>query len=278
MNGGTTGGAGGSTVTVSSLSALKSAASGDAKTIIIIAGKITGNSVVEVGSNKSILGKDSNAALQGVGLQVLKNKNVIIRNLKISKVLATAGDAIGLEMAKNVWIDHVDLSSDLDHGKDYYDGLLDITHACDWITVSYSHFHDHYKSSLIGHSDDNGAQDEGHLTVTFTHNYFGNLNSRLPSYRFGTGHIYNNYYENNSDGINSRDGARLLVQNNVFSGIKKPLYSTLDGLANSSGNDFGGGTDTAATCSVTVPYTYSLTSTSTVASNVKANAGAKLTF
>jgi len=42
----------------------------------------------------------------------------------VSKVLAEAGDAIGIQEANNVWVDHLDLSSDLDHDKDYYDGLL----------------------------------------------------------------------------------------------------------------------------------------------------------
>lgn len=42
---------------------------------------------------------------------------MILRNLKISKVLADTGDAIGLQVATQVWVDHVDLSSDLDHDK-----------------------------------------------------------------------------------------------------------------------------------------------------------------
>jgi pectate lyase len=29
-------------------------------------------------------------------------------------------------------------------------------------------------------------------TVTYAYNYWSNLNSRTPSFRFGTGHIYNN--------------------------------------------------------------------------------------
>lgn len=48
----------------------------------------------------------------------------------------------------------------------------------------------------------------------------------------------------NSDGINTRVGAELLVQNNVFVGVKKPLYSTDNGYANASGNDFGSVTPT----------------------------------
>ena len=39
--------------------------------------------------------------------------------------------------------------------KDFYDGLLDITHGVKYVTVSYSWLHDHYKGSLVGHSDSN---------------------------------------------------------------------------------------------------------------------------
>lgn len=57
------------------------------------------------------------AALQGVGLRVVGQTNVIIRNLIIQKVLADAGDAIGIQESSQVWVDHIDLSSDLDHDK-----------------------------------------------------------------------------------------------------------------------------------------------------------------
>nr|Q12639.1 RecName: Full=Pectin lyase; Flags: Precursor [Didymella pinodes]CAA60884.1 pectin lyase [Didymella pinodes] len=80
--------------------------------------------------------------------------------------------------SENVWVDHLDLSSDRDHDKDYYDGLLDITHAADFVTVTNTFLHDHWKASLIGHSDSNGAEDKGHLTVTYANNYLKNLNSR----------------------------------------------------------------------------------------------------
>lgn len=116
--------------------------------------------------------------------------NVIVRNLKISKVLADYGDAITIQASKNVWVDHVDVSSDLNNGKDYYDGLIDVTHASDWVTISNSYIHDHYKASLVGHSDSNSAEDTGHLTVTYANNYWNNINSRTPSFRFGTGHIF----------------------------------------------------------------------------------------
>lgn len=73
-----------------------------------------------------------------------EQENVIIRNLGVRKVLAEYGDAVtvrklsaatGLielhadrpEQSQNVWIDHCDVSSDRDHNKDYYDGLVDVS-------------------------------------------------------------------------------------------------------------------------------------------------------
>jgi pectate lyase len=118
-----------------------------------------------------------------------------------------------------------ELSSDLNHGKDYYDGLVDITHASEWITVSNSYLHDHFKASLIGHSDSNGAEDTGHLHVTQHNNYWLNIGSRTPSLRFGTGHVFNSYFLNMNTGIDSRDGAQILAQSNVFSNVTEPIAS-----------------------------------------------------
>lgn len=189
LNGGTTGGAGGSTTTVSSLAQFSAAAEADGAAVIVVTGAITGSAKIRVASDKTIVGKDSSASLENIGLYINKVKNVIVRNLTIKKVVADNGDAIGIQASQNVWIDHCDLSSDQDNGKDYYDGLLDVTHASDYITLSNNYLHDHYKASLVGHSDSNGSEDKGHLTVTYYKNHFENLNSRGPSYRFGTGHI-----------------------------------------------------------------------------------------
>lgn len=88
--------------------------------------------------------------LTGVGLYINKVSNVIVRNLKIAKVKADDGDCIGIQASKNVWVDHVDVSGDLNAGKDDYDGLIDITHASEWVTVSNSYIHDHVSSSPPG--------------------------------------------------------------------------------------------------------------------------------
>lgn len=101
----------------------------------------------------------------------------------------------------------------------------------------------------------------------------------LKTLKIQIGHIYNNYFLDDNDGINTRDGAQLLVQNNVFSGVGKPLYATDAGFAVASGNDFGEGSDTAPTGTLTTPpYSYSLDPTSAVQANVVAAAGATLNF
>ncbi|CAO2648584.1 Nn.00g078510.m01.CDS01 [Neocucurbitaria sp. VM-36] len=278
LNGGTTGGKGGKVVEVASLSELTAAGKGDNTAIILVTGPIKGSGEnVKLGSNKSVIGKDASVILTNFTLTAKNVKNVIIRNLSITKVVG--GDAIAIQVAQNVWVDHVDLSSDRDHDKDYYDGLLDISHAGDYVTVSNSRLHDHWKCSLVGHSDSNGSEDTGHLRVTYNNNYWYNINSRGPSFRFGTGHVYNNYYENVSDGINTRQGAQLLVQNNVFTGTKKPLYSTDSGYAIASGNDFGGGQNSALAGILTAaPYATKLLDASAVKAAVLGIAGATLTF
>ena len=70
LNGGTTGGAGGKSVTVSTYADLVAAVKGDTAAIVYIKGKITGTDKIRVGSNKSVLGLDSSSGLNGVGLFV----------------------------------------------------------------------------------------------------------------------------------------------------------------------------------------------------------------
>ena len=278
---GTTGGAGGATVTVTNATDLASAVAGDVPRIVRVSGTYTGTSRIKIGSNKTVIGIGSTAGLVGIELDIDGTSNVIIRNLSISKVSANDGDAIHVaDSASHIWIDHNDLSSDLAHGKDFYDGLLDITHASDLVTVSWNKFHDHFKVDLVGHSDTNGAQDTGHLRVTYSHNWFENVNSRLPSLRFGTGHSYNNFFDNVSDSaIHSRMGAQFLVQNNVFRSTKECITTTgdspVDGFVNQSGNDFGGCVnDITQTGSFTSPpYSFTLDPTSSVQSEVVAGAG-----
>ncbi|KAJ7791527.1 pectin lyase fold/virulence factor, partial [Mycena leptocephala] len=162
--------------------------------------------------------------------------------------------------------------------QDFYDGLLDITHGVTGITVTNSKLYTHWKASLIGHSDSNGAEDVA-ITVTMALNWWFDLSSRTPSFRFGHGHIFNSVYDSNDDGINTRDGAQLLIENNVWSNATKAIKPDDGGFAVAIGNDFGGATNTAPTGNFTVPpYPRTLIATANVRASVVATAGQTLAF
>lgn len=119
-----------------------------------------------------------------------------------------------------------------------------------------------WKGSLIGHSDNNASEDRGKLRVTYHHNLFSNVNSRLPSIRFGTGHFYSSCYENNpTSGINSRMGAQVLVEQTSFTNNKLAIVTNLDsdlpGSAIERNNLFvNSDTRITSTGSFTPPYSY----------------------
>lgn len=285
QNGGTKGGAGGPTTVVTSLSQLVAVANATGPQIIVVQGAISGAAKVQVGSDKTIVGK-SGSSLTGIGLTILGQKNVIVRNLKIAKVLAAYGDGITIQLSTNVWVDHCDFSGDETVGKDTYDGLVDLSHAADFVTISHSYFHNHSKGTLVGHSDKNSAEDTGHLRVTYANNHFYKVASRGPLLRFGTAHILNNYYNAQDTGVNTRMGAQVLVQSTVFENSgKKMVYtesSASDGYAVVVDTIFGGeSANTAPAGKLTTssfPYSYTALGSANVKASVTKEAGQTLGF
>ncbi len=252
----TIGGVLGSEIEVESFENLKTYLNNDNPYVVQISKKIVGSENVKVGSNKSIFGVGDSAHLQGIGLELSDARNIIIQNLKISHV--TPQDAIEINNSQNVWIDHCELFSDREHEEDYYDGLLDIKNESSFITVSWSKFHDHYKTILISSGDTQFADTT--IRVTFHHNYFYNCGSRLPSIRFGKTHIFNNYYKNCSTAINSRMGACVRVERNFFNQVGTAVmmeYSSEKGSVELIDNRFGtSGYATTPACILNVPYEY----------------------
>ena len=203
--GGTTGGAGGPTVTVTTYAQLKTALeTNDSAKIVQVSGTITGGIQIFVRSNKTIIGL-AGATLDGVGFRLVGQNihNVIIRNLKIQNVVQLVSgyddqDAITIkDSAHHVWVDHCDLSTPVlfnpGGNEEYYDGLIDMTNSADYITVSWTKFTNSWKAVLI--NDGTGVTgNTGKLNITMHHNYFYNCLERGPSAGFGTVHLFNNYY------------------------------------------------------------------------------------
>ncbi|KAI8273774.1 putative pectate lyase A [Colletotrichum sp. SAR11_57] len=254
LNGGTSGGAGGTVTTVSSLAEFTAAVNekDTAAKIVVVKGVIKGTANVRIGSNKSVIGLPG-AGFDGIGLHARRQSNIIVRNIKSTNVLASTGDGLKIERGSR-------------------------------LTFSSTYFHDHWKTSLVGHSENNGDEDKGHLRITYAHNYWANFGSRGPSLRFGTGHIYNSYYLNGNSGINTRQGAQVLIQSNVFKNVSVPITtqdSDIVGYAVAIDNDLGGAANTApvGTMNANSPgYSYSLLGSANVVATVPGQAGQKLTF
>ncbi|MGI5286086.1 pectate lyase family protein [Nonomuraea polychroma] len=273
---GTTGGAGGTEVTITTGAQLRDYAGRAGAYILRIQGRIQISDMVTVVANKSIIGVGSTAEITGGGLQLgsttRPGNNVIIRNIRFTNA---EDDSISVtNKAHHVWIDHNDLSGG-------YDGLLDVKRESDYVTVSWNKFHHHSKAMLLGHSDTYTA-DIGKLRVTYHHNFFDGTDQRHPRARFGEPvHVFNNYYRNNSlYGIASTQNAGVLVEGNYFENVAHPIhvgYAESDpGRVVERRNVYvnSGAPETAG--SVVEPgtyYSYTLDDPATVPAKVQAGAG-----
>jgi len=285
--GGTTGGAGGATVTVSNFTDFRTQAQAAGTRTILVNGMLSGSGTVEITANKTIRGVGSNSGISGTTLNIedMSRANVIIQNMNIRGVPGT--DAIQIENATHIWIDHNTLSSTIEDDPDFYDGLLDCTHACDYVTVSWNIFRNHWKNSLIGHSDGNSGEDTGHLRITYHHNWFDTTFERSPRVRFGeTVHVFNNYYLNirqstASYAIASTMDAGLLVEGNVFDNVQQACWSA-SGYADSDPGRLVARNNiltNSGPCEVNgsvagLPYSYTAENVNSVRASVMAGSGA----
>lgn len=227
----TKGGVDGRTVTVRTYDELADAAALTEPLVIELGTLISapaGVSQIRVQSDKTIRGAGAGAGMTGAGFLIANVSNVIIQNLVLSK--AAVEDSITINASHHVWIDHCDLSSD---GSEDFDGLVDVAHGSDYVTISWCVFHDQRLTSLVGHSANpsDPLEDPTHLTVTYHHNWFRGTQFYNPKVRFGTVHIFNNYYDfaagSDAKGIVSQLGAQVLVEGNFFRNVAVPM-STVD--------------------------------------------------
>ncbi|MDA3929195.1 MAG: T9SS type A sorting domain-containing protein [Prolixibacteraceae bacterium] len=276
----TTGGEGGDTTFITTISELESFAKSREKEtkpqVIVLSGLFEASPSIVVtfkhGANLSILGGNNGAELKGVGIRIWDYNNVIIRNLKIHEIFYP-NDALSVEECQHVWIDHNELHSKIGAGigVDTYDGLLDIKKGSRYVTVSWNYLHDHMKCMLIGHTDNSSqGEEDKNMRITIHHNVFENTNGRNPSLRWGAAHIYNNYYNNIDDyAIALRQGAHGFIENNQFNNVNTCISTNkFDGvgIACTTGNIYTG-TSLESKNSITktdcefwndLPYSYEL--------------------
>ncbi|MEV0614337.1 right-handed parallel beta-helix repeat-containing protein [Nonomuraea sp. NPDC050404] len=215
---GTTGGAGGRTVTATNAEQFLEYIDSLEPLIIQVSGRIEITSKQGVRPNKTIVGVGTTGHITGGGLDFYRSYNVIVRNLRFTDA---EDDAVNIgQNSHHIWIDHNTFSGAVD-------GSVDVVRGADYVTVSWNHFDHSDKSMLISHSDGAGGTDIGHLKVTIHHNFFDNSRQRHPRIRFGEPvHIYNNYFLGNElYGVASTENAGAVVEGNYFENVPHPLFS-----------------------------------------------------
>jgi len=307
QGGGTTGGAGYDTVTVSTLSDLQKYALAGNKVILVKAGTYTTatKNGIQVGDNVTIYGYQGaiiaqtkvTSATDNTAINVTGH-NVIIRNITIKGAGSydyDAGDCMHIygedgngDGGSNIWIDHVTIY-------DGEDGNLDVIHAANYVTISWVKFSytsastNHQFSNLIGNSATR-TSDNGYLKVSLHHNWWGDgVKERMPRVRFGKVHVANNLFTSSSNSYNVGPGvgANVLVEGNVFINQKDPLKVYSEGdmttypIVYSVKNNYGTSNESSGSA-FTPSYTMGITDVSTQAKatllqdSIEAYAGATL--
>jgi len=237
-DGGTVGGEGGSTVVITSAQQLNDIMVPRQKNIttpliLYISGTLTGLSdEVEIKrtANVSILGLGPDAGLRGFGFKITDCQNIIIRNLTFSDCTAGEGDAIAVEGCVHVWIDHCSFTDSPGSADDEnHDGQTDVKKGSYDVTLSWNHYQDHRKTSLLGHSK--SQTDDTVMEVTYVHNWFDGTYSRHPRVRYAKVHVVNNLYTDvglsGGYGVGSTCQAQVFVEGNYFQNTPTPTLISL---------------------------------------------------
>ncbi|KAH9908596.1 pectate lyase a [Xylariomycetidae sp. FL2044] len=252
---------------------------------------------ITVGSNKSLVGQGSSAAIRGKGLRIVSGaSNIIIQNIHITDInpeYVWGGDAITLDDTDMVWIDHVKTSligrQHIVLGESASNRVTisncEIDGTTSWSATCDDH---HYWALYFTGSSD---------TVTLSGNYIHHTSGRSPKVGGNTLlHAVNNYWYASSDhAFEIGEGAMVLAEGNAFASVPTPVEDPVDGaffastsdsdacesglgracVANSldsSSGDFTG-TDTSFLTYFSGKNVAAATAASSVAANVQANAG-----
>ncbi|HIW31349.1 MAG TPA: pectate lyase [Candidatus Paenibacillus intestinavium] len=175
--------------------------------------------------NVTIEGIGEDAYAYGWGMLLRYVGNLEVRNLGL---MLFPDDGISMDTGNaNVWVHNNDIfygsaGGDADQAKG--DGSTDLKKGSTYITISYNHYWDSGKASLVGLSE------SSEFFVSFHHNWFDHSDSRHPRIRVASVHIYNNFYDGVSKyGVGITTGGSAFVESNYFRHAKFPMMSSLQG-------------------------------------------------
>nr|WP_203732236.1 pectinesterase family protein [Streptomyces sp. SID12501] len=282
---GTYGGRDGQTVTVKTLADLEKYATASEPYIIVVAATINMDPVgkeIKVASDKTIIGSGTSGQIVGGGFFLGTGvHNVIIRNLTIRDAYQGIWndkehdfDAIQMDGAHHVWIDHNDL-------RHMADGLIDSRKDTTYLTVSWNKLSQDNKAFGIGWTANTTAD------ITIHHNWIRETEQRNPSTdNVAHAHLYNNFLEDeagttikSSYGNYSRGKTNMVLENSYFQGMTNPVVRDATATLVQRGNVFSGTTGknesggSGAAWDPKTYYGYTLDKTADVPALLKSGAG-----
>lgn len=194
-----------------------------------------------VGSNKTVIGVGAGSGIVGKGLAIKGGvSNIIVRNLSFTDIndgIVWAGDAITIDNASRIWIDH-----------NYFARIARQMIVTGWgtarnVTISGNHFDGttEYGHFCNGRSYWVMLLNGEEQTITIVGNRIHNTSGRSPelgvhpdrSSHGGIVHLVNNYYDNNywQGGLTGSNDVVALVEGNYYA-KGDSLYPVFDGTSN----------------------------------------------
>ena len=177
-----------------------------------------------VGSNKTVIGVGAGSGIVGKGLAIKGGvSNIIVRNLSFTDIndgIVWAGDAITIDNASKIWIDH-----------NYFARIARQMLVTGWgtarnVTISGNHFDGttEYGHFCNGRSYWVMLLNGEEQTITIVGNRIHNTSGRSPELgkpdgkQGGVIHLVNNYYDNNywQGGLTGTNSVAALVEGNYY--------------------------------------------------------------
>ncbi len=187
-----------------------------------------GNRPLLVGSNKTLVGLGNDAVVRGKGLSIRNGmSNIVVRNLSFEKInqgIIFAGDAISIDNASRIWIDHNRFNR---IGRQM---IVTGYGRAEDVTISWNDFDG---------TNENGSRCDGrhywnlmflgdHDRITLSNNWLRKFSGRAPKIGDGANvsllHLAGNYFEDGGwHALDPAAPARVLVEGNVFQDIPNPI-------------------------------------------------------
>lgn len=202
--------------------------------------------------NLSVIGVADQALLDGIGFSIAGH-NIIIENLTIQYV--ETDDGVEVNNGTDVWIRH---NSFIDYGRNTpegkrFDEMIAIKNNAKHVIISWNHLQESGRAILVGSNDEIEAMPD--RKVIIHHNFFDNMHSRVPLFRGGHGHFYNNYIiDVDGSASNVRTHSKLRMEHNYYENVDEAIghyYGGTPGLYELKDNIFDNSTGSQPTESTT---------------------------